>query len=137
MVYTIGVSFTAELALKAAYEETLGRVFRGLAGGLTMPMWTICRRGRRRTTRSSCSRPRGTNGTSPVTQPPWMPQQRRSCATGSGRWRAGAGVPGEGEAYAKVIEAAVAAVGADQLRLRRRGQRTARGDAWRTCPRCR
>lgn len=29
MVYVIGVSFTAELALKAAYEETLGRVFAG------------------------------------------------------------------------------------------------------------
>lgn len=32
MVYTIGVSFTAELLAKAAYEETLGRLFAGLRG---------------------------------------------------------------------------------------------------------
>ncbi len=32
MVYVIGVSFTAELLLKAAYEETLGRLFAALRG---------------------------------------------------------------------------------------------------------
>lgn len=32
MVYTIGVSFTAELLAKAAYEETLGRIFTLLRG---------------------------------------------------------------------------------------------------------
>jgi len=32
MVYTIGVSFTAELAFKALYEETLGRIFTWLRG---------------------------------------------------------------------------------------------------------
>jgi hypothetical protein len=32
MVYVIGVSFTAELLLKAAYEETLGRLFSVLRG---------------------------------------------------------------------------------------------------------
>lgn len=31
-LYVIGVSFTAELAAKAAYEETLGRLFAGLQG---------------------------------------------------------------------------------------------------------
>lgn len=31
-IYTIGVSFTAELMLKAAYEETIGRFFAGLRG---------------------------------------------------------------------------------------------------------
>lgn len=33
MVYVIGVSFTAELAFKAAYEETLGRVTTWVRGG--------------------------------------------------------------------------------------------------------
>jgi hypothetical protein len=33
MIHTIGVSFTAEMALKAAYEETLGRAAAWLRGG--------------------------------------------------------------------------------------------------------
>ncbi len=38
MVYTIGVSFTAELALKAAYEETLGRLAVWLRGDQRAPL---------------------------------------------------------------------------------------------------
>lgn len=38
MVYVIGVSFTAELALKAVYEETLGRLFASLRGPQRAPL---------------------------------------------------------------------------------------------------
>ncbi|MCA3443781.1 MAG: hypothetical protein INF52_10490 [Rhodobacter sp.] len=38
MVYVIGVSFTAELILKAAYEETLGRLFATLRGPQRAPL---------------------------------------------------------------------------------------------------
>jgi hypothetical protein len=38
MVYTIGVSFTAELLLKAAYEETLGRVATLIRGEARSPL---------------------------------------------------------------------------------------------------
>ncbi|MEO3480355.1 hypothetical protein AAFO90_22160 [Phaeobacter sp. CAU 1743] len=38
MVYVIGVSFTAELALKGAYEETLGRLFATLRGPQRAPL---------------------------------------------------------------------------------------------------
>ncbi|AAV97232.1 hypothetical protein SPOA0095 (plasmid) [Ruegeria pomeroyi DSS-3] len=38
MNYVIGVSFTAELALKAAYEETLGRLFAALRGPHRAPL---------------------------------------------------------------------------------------------------
>jgi hypothetical protein len=37
-IYTIGVSFTAELLLKAAYEETVGRVFTLLRGETRAPL---------------------------------------------------------------------------------------------------
>ena len=38
MVYTIGVSFTAELLLKAAYEETLGRLATLIRGPVRSPL---------------------------------------------------------------------------------------------------
>ena len=38
MVYVIGVSFTAELLLKAAYEETLGRLFTAIRGNKRAPL---------------------------------------------------------------------------------------------------
>lgn len=38
MVYVIGVSFTAEMGLKAAYEETVGRVFTWLRGPVRAPL---------------------------------------------------------------------------------------------------
>ena len=37
MIYTIGASFTLEMALKAAYEETVGRVFAALRGPVKTP----------------------------------------------------------------------------------------------------
>ena len=38
MVYVIGVSFTAEMGLKAAYEETIGRLFAWLRGPARAPL---------------------------------------------------------------------------------------------------
>ena len=38
MVYVIGVSFSVELVLKAAYEETIGRAFAGLGGNPRSPL---------------------------------------------------------------------------------------------------
>ena len=38
MIYTIGVSFTTELLAKAAYEETMGRVFSWVRGGTRTPL---------------------------------------------------------------------------------------------------
>jgi hypothetical protein len=38
MVYVVGVSFTAEMALKASYEETIGRVFTWLRGPARSPL---------------------------------------------------------------------------------------------------
>ena len=38
MVYVIGVSFTAELLLKAAYEETVGRLFASVRGAERAPL---------------------------------------------------------------------------------------------------
>lgn len=116
MVYTIGVSFTAELALKAAYEETLGRVFVALRGPDHAPLDDLSAR-----QASDCA--------VFLQQTPWykwnftrdaaaldaaatqvLRDRERQVALGL-EYRAKAG-------YAKVIEAAVAAVGADQLRLR-------------------
>jgi hypothetical protein len=37
MIHTIGVSFTAEMAVKAAYEETIGRVTAWIRGGRKTP----------------------------------------------------------------------------------------------------
>jgi hypothetical protein len=116
MVYVIGVSFTAELALKAAYEETVGRVF-ALLRGQTRARWMTFPRVRPPTTQPSCSRCRGTNGTSCA-----MPDALDAAETGSLRDRERRFALGleyrAKAAYAGVIAAAVAATGEDQLRLR-------------------
>lgn len=44
MVYVIGTSFTVEMALKAAYEETLGRLFVWLRGPRHAPLDTLSAR---------------------------------------------------------------------------------------------
>lgn len=116
MVYTIGVSFTAELALKAAYEETMGRLFVALRGADRAPL-------------DDLSAQQAADYAVFLQQVPWykwdftrdagaldaaatdvLRDRERRLALGL-EYRAKA-------AYAKVIEAAVAAVGADQLRLR-------------------
>lgn len=116
MVYTIGVSFTAELALKAAYEETVGRLFVALRGPEHAPL-------------DNLSAQQAADYALFLQQVPWykwdftrdaealdtaatdvLRDRERRLALGL-EYRAKA-------AYAKVIEAAVAAVGADQLRLR-------------------
>ncbi len=115
MVYTIGVSFTAELLAKAAYEETIGRVFTVLRGQTRAPLDDLSAR-------------QAADYAVFLQQVPWykwdftrdageldaatdtLRDRERRLALGL-EYRAKA-------AYAKVIEAAVAAVGADQLRLR-------------------
>lgn len=116
MVYTIGISFTAELALKAGYEETLGRLFTLLRGQTRAPLDDLSAR-------------QAADYAVFLQQVPWYKWdfthdagQLDAAATDSLRdrerrfalgleYRAKAG-------YAGVIAAAVAAVGEDQLRLR-------------------
>ena len=116
MVYTIGVSFTAELALKAAYEETVGRLFVALRGPDHAPL-------------DDLSAKQAADYAVFLQQVPWykwdftrdaaaldaaatdaLRDRERRLALGLEYWAKAS--------YAKVIEAAVAAVGADQLRLR-------------------
>jgi hypothetical protein len=116
MVYTIGVSFTAELALKSAYEETVGRLF-------------VALRGPSRAALDDLSAQQAADYAVFLQQVPWYKwdftrdadaldatatdalrdRERRFALSLEYRAKA---------AYAKVIAAAVAAVGADQLRLR-------------------
>lgn len=116
MVYTIGVSFTAELLAKAAYEETVGRLFVALRGADRAPLDDLSAR-------------QAADYAVFLQQTPWykwdftrdvaeldsaatdvLRDRERRLALGL-EYRAKA-------AYARVIETAVAAVGADQLRLR-------------------
>lgn len=116
MVYVIGVSFTAELGLKALYEESVGRVFALMRGGTRAPL-------------DDLSAQQAADYAVFLQQVPWYKWDFRSdaaaldaAATGTLRdrerrlalgleYRAKAG-------YAGVIAAAVAATGEDQLRLR-------------------
>jgi hypothetical protein len=116
MVYTIGVSFTAELLAKAAYEETLGGVFTLLRGATRAPLDDLSAR-------------QAADYAVFLQQTPWY---RWDFTRDAGELAAGStdglrdrerrfalGLEYRAKAaYAKVIEAAVAAVGADQLRLR-------------------
>ncbi len=116
MVYTIGVSFTAELALKAAYEETIGRLFTVLRGPHRAPL-------------DDLSAEEARAYATFLQQVPWykwdfradadklhdeatdaLRDKERSMALGL-EYRAKA-------AYAGVIADAVAAVGPDELTLR-------------------
>lgn len=116
MVYVIGVSFTAELLAKAAYEETVGRVFTVLRGASRAPLDDL-----------SADQARAYAGF--LQQVPWyrwdfagdaedlatnatpvLRDRERRFALGL-EYRAKA-------TYARVIEQAVAQVGADALRLR-------------------
>ncbi|MBO9407853.1 hypothetical protein J7399_10465 [Shimia sp. R9_1] len=116
MVYVIGVSFTAELLAKAAYEETFGRLFSAL-------------RGPSRAILDVVSAQQAKEYASFLQQVPWykwdfladaqalaeedakeLRDHERRIALGL-EYRTKA-------AYAKVIDAAVAGVGADALTLR-------------------
>ena len=115
MVYVIGTSFTAELALKAAYEESFGRV----------ATWI---RGADHAAADDISARQAADYATFLRQTPWYRWDfARDAAElqGAGtsfrdRERALAlGLEfGAKARYAKVIEAAVANVGADALRLR-------------------
>lgn len=114
MVYTIGVSFTAELLLKAAYEETLGRLALALGGRAPL---------------DDLSALQAADYAVFLQEIPWYrwdftrdAGQLASAATGTFRDRERLFALGleyrAKAAYARVIAAAVAAVGADELRLR-------------------
>ncbi len=116
MVYVIGVSFTAELLMKAAYEETIGRAFTWLRGGERDPLDDL-----------SAGQARGYAAF--LQQVPWYNWDFESdaaalelAATPSLRSRERAfalGVENRVKAaYASVIANAVAGVGFDELRLR-------------------
>ncbi|MCV2872322.1 hypothetical protein OEZ71_08445 [Defluviimonas sp. WL0050] len=116
MVYTIGVSFTAEMLAKAAYEETLGRIATWLRGPDQSPLDTLSAR-------------QAADYAAFLSQVPWyrwdftadagaldagrtdaFRDRERAVALGI-EYRVKA-------AYARVIAAAVEGVGHDQLRLR-------------------
>lgn len=116
MVYVIGVSFTAELALKAAYEETLGRIFAMVRGQTRAPLDDLSAR-------------QAADYAAFLQQVPWYKWDFRrdaealdAAAGGSLRDRERRFALGleyrAKAAYAGVIAAAVAATGEDQLRLR-------------------
>lgn len=116
MVYTIGVSFTAELALKAGYEETVGRLIVALRGPKHAPLDDLSARQAADYAVFLQQTPwykwdfRRDAGQLEATATDTLRDRERRFALGL-EFRAKA-------AYAGVIEAAVAAAGADQLRLR-------------------
>jgi len=115
-IYVIGVSFSAELALKALYEETVGRLFAALRGATRTPLDDLSAR-------------QAADYAKFLQQVPWYQWDFRADAqaladqTGESwrdrerlfalglEYRAKAG-------YAEVIAAAVANMEADELRLR-------------------
>lgn len=116
MVYTIGVSFTAELLLKAAYEETVGRVATWIRGPDHAPL-------------DDLSAGQASDYATFLQQVPWYKWD----FTGDAAALDAAATPAFRDrerrfalgieyrvkaAYARVIAAAVANVGADQLTLR-------------------
>lgn len=116
MVYTIGVSFTAELLLKAAYEETVGRLFTVMRGDQRAPLDDLS------------ARQAGDYAVF-LQQTPWY---RWDFAADAAALRAGNGGSlrdreraialgleyGAKAAYAQVIAAAVANAGPDRLTMR-------------------
>ncbi|SLN11022.1 hypothetical protein ROA7450_00053 [Roseovarius albus] len=116
MVYVIGVSFTAELLAKAAYEETLGRVTTWLRGEERAPL-------------DNLSALQSADYANFLQQVPWYKWDFRADAAALKENASGASRDTERRlalgleykakaAYAGVIEQAVSAVGADELRLR-------------------
>ena len=116
MVHVIGVSFTAELVLKAAYEETLGRIATWIRGPQHAPLDRL-------------SAQQAADYAAFLQQVPWYKWDfaadraaLRAQATNGFRDRERAlalGLEyGAKSAYAGVIEQAVQSVGPDALRLR-------------------
>jgi len=116
LVYTIGVSFTAEFLLKAAYEETIGRLFALIDGDGRAPLEDLSAR-------------QAADYATFLQQVPWykwdFPRDKAELiAQNSGTlrdWerRIALGLEyGAKAQYAKVIAAAVANVGADELQIR-------------------
>lgn len=116
MVYVIGVSFTAELALKGVYEETLGRLFATLRGPQRAPL-------------DDLSAEQAAAYAEFLQQVPWYKwpfrediQDLNSCASPVLRdreRRLALGLEYRAKAaYADVIAQAVAEVGQDELTLR-------------------
>ena len=116
LVYVIGVSFTAELLLKAAYEETIGRFFAALRGNERAPL-------------DDLSAAHAKNYAEFLQQIPWYKWQFREDraklkAKATTAWRDrerrfALGVEyGVKAVYADVIADAVAQVGQDELTLR-------------------
>ncbi|WP_120501889.1 hypothetical protein [Roseovarius sp. EL26] len=116
MVYVIGVSFTAELLAKAAYEETLGRVATWFRGETRAPL-------------DDLSAQQAADYANFLQQVPWYQWGFRADAAALSENASGVlrdterrlalGLEYKAKAaYAEVIEQAVATVGADELRLR-------------------
>lgn len=116
MVYTIGVSFTAELLLKAAYEETLGRVATLVRGEPRAPL-------------DDLSASQAAAYATFLQQVPWYRWDftadaaalaaNASSAPRDVERRLALGLEFRAKAaYARVIETAVANVGADALTMR-------------------
>ena len=117
-IYTIGVSFTAELLAKAVYEETFGRI-------------ATLIRGDERTVLDDLSAEQASDYALFLQQTPWykwdFAQDRQALSTAATpalrdrerKFALGAEYVAKA-VYAGVIEAAVAGVGEDQLRLRSR-----------------
>lgn len=115
-VYTIGVSFTVELAVKALYEETLGRLAATLRGPERSPLDIL-------------SAEQAANYAAYLSQLPWYRWDFRAdlaaltaASTGSLRDRERNLALGielrTRSGYAKLIAAAAAGVGPDELTLR-------------------
>ncbi len=115
-IYVIGVSFTFELLLKAAYEETLGRLFAVLRGAERAPLDDLSAR-------------QATDYAAFLQQVPWyrwdfasdvtaLKQANTSVLRDTER-RIALGIEfGAKAIYARAIAAAVASAGFDELRLR-------------------
>ncbi len=114
--YTIGVSFTAEMAMKALYEETLGRFVTMVRGTDRAPL-------------DDLSATQAAEYAAFLQQIPWYlydfledESELSAAVTDTPRDRERQLALGmeyrSKSAYAKVIESAVAGIGADKLRLR-------------------
>ncbi len=115
-IYTIGVSFTAELLAKAAYEETIGRIATWARGSTRAPLDDISAR-------------QAADYAAFLQQTPWYrwdfqrdKAELATAATDALRDRERALALGfefsAKTSYAQVIAGAVADMGADELRLR-------------------